>query len=449
MTFDTVANIFFLYHKDDVGHANALNVSLSPLSRQDIFNLNLTDCKEFHLNGNDYNSLISKINEADIVVYIISRQGLVLFNTPQLKDTMEILFNKAHSDSVKLILAVVDDVRIDLFPEFKGRSFFKTQKDQTSGVISYKEIEDAIFAIREKIVRKYNFSKSLSIGLLDLNFSDQRPFFSKHINEHKFDILNVLLTQGTKECGHFILMKSFLKSNKIKIEDEKRQIVSLNAGDFSRVYKDDTNDKDEKERKEAEKWIWYKIAEKMKFTDIDDEKPESSIANYLFDRLRREHIVIIINDIDFVKAESTKIIQRIWTNIYNHIGIEIKKINGILPYHIFLFLNDRSGNDEIYQKEDFSGSVDSTIYEKVFCIMPKIKYMSHADAKEWIDWAVGRNEELADLRPYLTPTSLLPQPNDKVTMKTAIINIFKTLSTLDNTLINFQTEYIKDFFPKY
>ena len=420
------ANIFFLYAQKDIEHVELLRGNLDYLAEPLCFDL--CDCADFHLAPHDYSLLSQRIITSHIVIFVVSKHSILEFTKDKdLKSLKENLYKQADSNSLKLVVVVVEDVKTEHLPEFKGRHIIKNTHPDF-----YNDAANMVIETRGKITQKYAFAEPLSIGLLDLNYGEQRQKLKDHIakNNNQFNLLNVFLIQGTKLCGHQLFVQSCLKSNGIKY----RQVVQLNARNF---VGDSTED-----------WMWHIIAQ-----SINRENPPANnaknIADYLFERLQNEHIVITLNDIDFVKSESVKVVQKIWSEIYTHINDSLQYMQKPLPFQVFLFLYDRSGDEKKYAKEDFRGDADPITCDKVFCILPKIKPVSYKDAEDWLEWIVGRNDKLVDLRPHLKADSLVPQGSAEIPMKTAITNVFESLSALDDTLNSHKIKCLNEWFPHF
>ena len=422
--------IFFIHAQEDITHVEEITKKLKPLALQG--KIQLWDCKSYY-NEADDTSLMSQIEKTQIAVVLLSNSYLAYMEDAGRLILHQRLFELFKNKKVNLVSVVVEDCFHQDDPDFINREIAELFKNNQPDYFEYAKI---IRSVSEKIKPKVSFAAPLSTGLLDLNFKGQRDILKTHVakNNNKFDILNIFLTRGTKECGHQLLMKSFLKSNGVKIQDEQKQVVKLNAREF---YDYDNVD-----------WMWHIIAQK-----VNDKNPPANnaraIATYLFDRLQREHIFIILNDIDFVPNDTIKVVQKIWSEIHAHLNDFIKFSQKPLPFYIFLFLNDRSGLEGNYTKEHFRGDVDVDTCERIFCILPKIKYLSDQDAKEWLEWIVDRNDEFKDLRPHLNVTCLIPEENSEISMKTAIINVFNALACLDDTLEAHKNKYLHEWFPNF
>jgi inactive STAND len=422
--------IFFIHTKDDLPHLEKLVTLFKPLENQG--KVQLWDCNNYYKNADDI-SLFKQIEKTQVAIILISNAYLNYWEDEGLMLLHQRAFGLLKEGKIQIVPLVVENCFHQDDPDFLGREIPVFFKNDDPDYFKYATI---IRQVLQGIKPKVSFAAPLSTGLLELNYKDQRDILKNHKakNDNKFDILNIFLIRGTKECGHQLLMKSFLKSNGIKIQDEQKQLIKLNAREFNDFENVD--------------WMWHTIAQKVNNANPPANNARA-IATYLFDRLQREHIFITLNDVDYVKKDTIKVVQKIWSEIHAQIQDFIKMTNKPMPFHIFLFLNDRSGLDEEYTKEHFRGDVDVATCERVFCILPKIKYLSSQDAKEWLEWIVDRNEELIDLRPHLKVTCLIPEEHSEISMKKAIANVFDALSTLDDTLVTHKNKYLNEWFPEF
>lgn len=424
-----IANILFLHAQKDIDDVELLKGDLSILSREHYFEL--YDCKDAYNDPNDYSILSNKINNAHIVVFIISKQCLSDFSMPYLMKIKDDLYKDTR---LTLIPVLIDNAKIHELSEFKGRNILRKKNIPNE---EYEDIADVILETRKKLKPQYAFANPLCKALLGINYTEQRSIFDTYIVKNEVNSLNVILAQGTKQCGHQLLMKGFFQSHGIKVEDEAKQVLKFNAGNFGNFDDDDL--------------IWYTIAQKV----YDNQNPHTikakKIAKYLYERLQRENIVLIINDIDSSRTDVLRAIQKILSEMYKHINDAVKEFNQPLSHRVFLFLNDRSGNN--YKKEHFEThfktTVDSDIYENVFCVLPKIKPLSGDDVEQWLKWVVHRDIAFSVLRPYLKATCLIPKEYTEVYMKTAIENVFNALMDVDDSLELHKHKHLADWFPLY
>ncbi|MDZ7876798.1 MAG: hypothetical protein U5L45_03965 [Saprospiraceae bacterium] len=402
-------SLFFAYAntKKDKAHYQTLSKTINPFVKSK--GGSLLDCE-------NEDCLLEHADNADVLIVLLSTDYLDYDNDVLRKD-MHVKIKHHLHNKTKLVIPIELEACFWMFDAaFEGRQPHKLEQQDATGYM--KLVHKIITEISDQ-KPKINFKDNLNKGLFSLNYDEQRQAFDTHFKELSF--LNILLMRGSNECGQYLLLKTFLNSQKIDFKDE-RKLIWLNAKNFA--------------FDQSESWIWEQIADKFSISppqNVDIKK----IGKYIIERLQTEPIFIRFDDIHLVKKESLEVVRKMWEQLYDYIstcGVGVKN-------QIFLFVTDRSGGDNEYSKAQFSSSHNSAICEKVFCILPKIKFLKQDDAAEWLKW-LGKDPDLKTISQNIQKNHIVPNENQDISIRKAVSNMIDVLGEIDEDLKNDKSNFL-------
>jgi hypothetical protein len=199
-------SLFFTYAntENDKAHFKSLSKHINPFVVKHKSG-ELLDCENEDL-------LETHAENAHVIVVLLSSDYLEYDNHPKRKR----LHNKIStfiSDPSKFIITVeTEDCLWDCDETLKGLKPHKLQKTSDSDFDYMPVVRGIMKEINER-KPKVLFEKMLQKGLYSLNFDEQRTAFNAHFKE--LSLLNILVTRGTPECGQHLLLKTFLRLQKI------------------------------------------------------------------------------------------------------------------------------------------------------------------------------------------------------------------------------------------
>jgi hypothetical protein len=404
-------SLFFTYANTnkDKAHFDSLSKYINPFVVKSKSG-KLLDCENEDL-------LEIHAENAHVIVVLLSSDYLEYDNHPKRKR----LHNKIStfiSDPSKFIITVeTEDCLWQCDETLNGLKPHKLQKTGGSD-FDYMPIVRKIMDEINDRKPKVHLKEMLHKGLYNLNFDEQRLVFNAHFKE--LSLLNILVTRGTQDCGQHLLLKTFLRLQKINFENEQR-LVWLSAKNFA--------------FDQSEDWIWQQIGEK--FGLFPRNIGLQDIGNYVIQRLQSEPILIRFDDIHWVKKESIEVIKTIWEQLYYYInsrGITFK-------HQIFVFVTDRSGDDVDYSKHEFSSIEYAPICDKILCILPKIKFLNKTDMANWLN-ILSRDPELQIISQHLETSHVLPDDVDDISIAKAVGKMIDKLGELDEDLKNSKDHFL-------
>lgn len=401
-------SLFFTYANTskDKAHYETLAKSINPFVKSK---------SGVVLNCDDNDLLDNHADNAQVIVVLVSSDYLNYDSNIQ-RQKLHDKISRFLFDQTKLVIPIeVEDCDWVFEPAFTARQVHKLEQVDNSG---YMKI---VRKIREEIENhkpKVSYKKILNEGLFRLNYDEQRASFNAHFKE--LNLLNILLMRGTPECGQHLLLKTFLRFQKIDFKDEQK-LIWLNAKNFA--------------FDQSDEWIWQQIAEK--FGLFPQNITLAKIGQYVIDRLQKEPIFIRFDDIHLVKKESLEVIKKMWEQLHSHISNR----DIAFKHQIFLFVTDRSGSDEDYAKHQFGSIENAAICEKILCILPKTKFLNQKDTKTWLN-TLSHDPDLQLISQTLELKHILPSDSEDLPIARAIGNMIDILGEFDEDLKNNKNDFL-------
>jgi hypothetical protein len=370
------------------------------------------------LNCENEDLLEDHAEKAHVIVVLLSMDYLDYDSYPSRQN----LHNKISSflcEQRKLVITVeLEDCLWSFDDTFKGRQPHKLT--QNASDYAYMPIIKKIIAEIEDQKPKVSFKKNLQESLFRLNYHEQRLVFNTHFKE--LSLLNILVTSGTLQCGQHLLFKMFLRFKHVHFYDEQKW-AWLNAEYFN--------------RNQTDNWLWQQMG--VAFGRSPLNSTVQTIGRYIIERLQTEPILIRFDDIHLVKQESIDVIRRMWEQLYT----EISSRNVTLKHQIFVFVTDRSGDDEDYSKmkNQFSSAEYAAICDRILCILPKIAFLSESDTEKWLS-NLATDPELQSIGEHLKLSHILPNGAKDIPIALAVSNMIDALGEFDEDLKNSKNEFL-------
>jgi hypothetical protein len=207
----------------------------------------------------------------------------------------------------------------------------------------------------------------LADSLLYLNYSDQHSALSdyrKASPKRRFNPVNLFLLQGTPECAHDLLIKSFMEVEQIKVE---RQFINL--PDFSASAEN----------------IWALVKSTLGIGGRS--AAPANVGPKIVDILQNNHLVLQLENIHIDRANYIAAINTFWHTLYQDYLIP-KQDN--LAYGLFLFVTDKACDCQ-YEPRQFVPPAQLSAWQRLVGILPPISRLFPQDLDEW-------TEELRRLR---------------------------------------------------
>ena len=207
-------SLFFTYANSDKDktHFNNLSRYINPFVKSK--SGELLDCENEDL-------LDSHAENAHVIVVLLSSEYLDYDRHPKRKK----LHHKISSfiaDPSKLVITVEIEDCLWLFePAFSELEPHKLEQVDASNY-GYMPIIKKIMAEINNHKSPISFKKTLHESLYRLNYDEQRLAFTSHFKE--LSLLNILVTGGTHECGQHLLLRTFLRFQKIDFYDEQKLV---------------------------------------------------------------------------------------------------------------------------------------------------------------------------------------------------------------------------------
>ena len=404
-------SLFFAYANTDKDkrHYQTLSKTIKPFVKSK--GGSLLDCE-------DENCVLNHVDTANILIVLLSSDYLDYENNP-LRNDLHLKIKPHLLNKTRLVIPIELEECLWMCDEaFEGRQPHKLERSDANG---YMQIVKKIIAEINDIKPKINLKDNLTKSLLSLNYDKQRLVFDAHFKELSF--LNILLMRGTLECGPHLLLKTFLKAQKIDLKDDKK-LIWLNAKHFA--------------FDQSDTWIWEQIADKFNISPPQNVDIKT-IGQYIIERLKTEPIFIRFDDIHLVKKESLEVLRKMWEQLYKYIF----NYNIVLKNQIFLFVTDRSGEEDDYSKAQFTSVENAAVCDKILCILPKTTFLTQKDAEDWLNWLPKDSDvTLKTISQNLQKKHVVPDENQAIPIRQAVSNMIDVLGELDEDLKNDRKNFL-------
>lgn len=387
-------SLFFLYSSDtkDKDCFIAINNMITPYIKKNNF---------ICLNSDDENQLESNIQNADVIIVLLSDNYLLYDLNITRKKVHEKLTGYHKSNAKKTIPIEVFPCLWQLDEAFENNKELKFVKDQTFStvqeIISLIDDFNKTSTINQK--PKEAIKNSLQKGLFSLNFEEQGTKLKSH---YKLGLqnINIILVKGTEKCGQRLLLNSFL-SLKNKEYDKSESWVYISAKKFSQ-----SND---------EKWIWQEIGTSLSIPGIPTLINKDVVIRKIKERLETNSLFINFRDTHLVDESWIKIINIFWEEVFTHF-----KNENITPKHnIFIFITHTSEDDTEFKHTQFIEKTDISECTKLLCILPKISYLSQEGVKKWLE-NPANSVDIDLLAKYINPEDIIADLTTLIPMKDAV-----------------------------
>ncbi len=351
----------------------------------------------------------------DIIVVLISKNSL---NELVIKNFLENY--DSNVNTFFLIGLKIDDAKIDLFEKLKGKNIydFKNERDATTDKIA-KDIQN--HKTKKKIF------VPLKSALLKFPLKTGKEIDEKIAKSNK---ISLFLIQGTKKCGHELLIRKFANIWQY-LDKHDKDILFYKVNALGLVNK-------------TEDFIWYALREKI-FPNTNIANTAKSVTKSLIERLKNNPIFLTINDIDILKEDLEKIVSTIWQGIYENIESENQKL-----FPIFIFLHDRSGENTIYEAINFFQKYHiNPKYKNQLWLLGLIQRIKKQHIIDWVTYKIKEDSDLEDIREFSdTFLSLISDENAEANMQDVIFQLIENLELEDSDKHNLEQE-MDTWFPQF